>query len=180
MCLSFFGYLLPLKLFMFAASSVLPSFFSCIAERARGMVGQLSKYAKAKSEPRTTCREFFHRLGSRKATNKNQQKHQANKRSRWKSSQKWWNLRALQSLLCEYADDPLDVFTYHRIKAEKESKSKGCVVPFKRDPSLPQPGSENCFCQSNSVWTPLKGAVQPYAMLCNALLSRWLQIVQKE
>ena len=48
--------------------------------------------------------ESFHRLGSRTTKNKNQKTQQTTKntkRSRWKSSQKWWNLRAFHKGTCD-------------------------------------------------------------------------------
>ena len=54
-------------------------FFPCIAERARGMVGQLSRNAKAKKgEPGITCRSLSSGLESKTKPQPNKQ-HQPNK-----------------------------------------------------------------------------------------------------
>ena len=57
-------------------------FFSCIAERARGMVGQLSKCAKAKKGETGIAQESFHRQegGNNKQTKQKKQT-QANKQT---------------------------------------------------------------------------------------------------
>ena len=71
-------------------------FFSCIAERARGMVGQLSRNSKAKKRwTWNYLQESFHRLRKQNKIKAKQttptQQTQKPKKSRWKSSQKGWN-----------------------------------------------------------------------------------------
>ena len=70
-------------------------FFSfCIAERARGMVGQLSRNAKGKKgEPRIACRRLSTGLESRTKNQKLQSQHKQKKQKTQKASEAGENPR---------------------------------------------------------------------------------------